>query len=76
MKINQWHVVVLCIFSWGMGFLTHQLQQDKMTVKGATPIVAAHDACTKNAADGFCYMTFENYMLYFEAVSVVENEHD
>jgi hypothetical protein len=79
--IQPWHVILLCIFSWGGGFLISYLQkdkipiqQDKMTVDEATFVVAAHDACIKNVATGFCYMTFENFIYYYEAIAVVKKD--
>lgn len=84
MKLTTLQLLLLALFvSTALNFYLF-FQQDKMLLKNkmtfqeATVVVAAHDICMKNAHNGFCYMTFENFVFYYEAIAVVEKDkrHD
>lgn len=81
MKLTQLNIVLLCIFSWSMGFLTYYLQQDEiaieqaMTIEKALSVVGAHNSCIQNLETGFCFMTFENYIEYYDAMTVIEKDN-
>lgn len=76
----QLNYIMLCIACFILGLVAGKqiFQQDEMPVQKmppekATAIILAHDACMKYLDNGFCFMTFENYVYYYEAVAVIGN---